>query len=58
MNESHAGGFKGTAWMAVAGAAVTAVGMLGGFPVVIAAGLLACWGGAFMTLIAFLETQG
>mgnify|MGYP004244960595 CR=1 FL=1 len=41
--------------MAATGVALSAVGLLVGMPTLIAVGLLLCWGGAFLTLIGFLQ---
>ncbi|MDP6580428.1 MAG: hypothetical protein QF681_07220 [Vicinamibacterales bacterium] len=56
MTEQQAAGLKRLCTIAGAGAAVAAVGMIAGVSTAIGVGLLACWGGAFVTLVAYLDT--
>jgi hypothetical protein len=56
MTTQQATGLKRMSSIAGAGAAVAAIGMLAAVPTAIAAGLLVCWGGTFVTLIGYLDT--
>lgn len=56
MSQQEATGLKRTCSIAFGGAAVAAVGMLAAVPVVIAVGLLVCWGAGFIGLITVVET--
>lgn len=56
MSAHQTSGVKRMCSIAAAGAVVAAAGMLAAVPAAIATGLLVCWGGAFVTLIAYLDT--
>ncbi|MEO2197406.1 MAG: hypothetical protein ABGY72_15130 [bacterium] len=56
MTTQQANGLKRTGSVAGAGAVVAAIGMFAAAPTAIAAGLLVCWGIAFVTLIGYIDT--
>lgn len=56
MTSKQAVELKRTGTAAGVGAVLAAIGMFAAFPTLLAAGLLVCWGSAFLTLIGFLET--
>ena len=56
MTADQTTGLKRTCSIVGVGAAVAAIGMLAAIPTAIAAGLLVCWGGTFVTLIGYLDT--
>lgn len=56
MTTKQATGLKRMGSAVGAGAIVAGVGMFTAVPTAIAAGLLVCWCGSFVTLIGYIET--